>query len=433
MGLTGTTSLDSDFKRMLMNIKANIQLVKKLNENRVLNLIKDKGPISRNELARQTKISKVAISEIVNRLDEAGYILELGKGKSTSKGGKRPILLKLNAEAGYVIGIEIKRRITNIALANIESTIKETTFIEYQPGVSIDVCLPKIIGQIERLLKKNKIKATQLKSIGIGIPGFVNYEKGRLYFADSLIGWTNLPLASRFSAHFKVPSILENDVNVISLGEKLLGAGKGKNNLICIWVGEGIGAGIIMDGHLIPGASGNAGEIGYLEIGHFISDKKLIRFLYSGQRYFGQILSNINLFKVLTQQLQPNAAAAENNFDEKKLIKFLAAGDNGNPIVCEIIDEYAYLLAIICLHLIITINPSLIILNGPVVENSKYIMKKIKKIVKQEMAEIPFKSSTIVLGELRSAAGVKGAITLALQTIFEPPVTNRKSVPDYSS
>lgn len=416
-----------------MQVKANIQLVKKLNENRVLNLIKEKGPISRNELARQSKISKVAISEIVNRLDEAGYILELGKGKSTSKGGKRPILIKLNSEAGYVIGVEIKRRVTNIALANIESTISDKTFIEYKPGASIDECLPRIIEQIDNLLTKNKIKPEKLISIGIGIPGFVNYEKGQLTFAESLLGWAHLPLASRFSSYFKVPTILENDVNIITLGEKLLGAGQGKNNIICIWVGEGIGAGIIMCGHLIPSASGNAGEIGYLEIGHFISDQKFIKFLYTGQKYFGQILSNINLFRALMNCTQPDLPAIENNYDEKKLIEFLLKGDNGNHVICEVIDEYAYLLSIICMHLIITMNPSCIILNGPVVENSKYILKKIKKLVKLEMANIPFQSSTIVPGELKSAAGVKGAITLALQTIFEPPVSNRKTVPDIST
>ncbi|HHE54412.1 MAG TPA: ROK family protein, partial [Caldithrix abyssi] len=84
---------------------------------------------------------------------------------------------------------------------------------------------------------------------------------------------------------------------------------------------------------------------------------------------------------------------------------------------------YAYLVALLCTNIIKTINPTLIILNGPVIENSKFLLNMIRQIVKQNMLNIPFEPSTIVAGELQEYAGIKGAIALALQTIFEPPVT----------
>ncbi|HDP98095.1 MAG TPA: ROK family transcriptional regulator [bacterium] len=406
-----------------MHEKANGQLVRKLNESRVLNLIKEKGVISRNELARQSKIFKVAISEIVSRLDKAGYILEIGKGKSTNRGGKRPILLKLNPAAAYVFGVEIKRSRTNIALADIESTIREISTFEYEPGLPMEYGLDRIIQIINQLMEKHRLDRRRLRGIGLCLPGFVNYSKGELLFAETLSGWADRPLASRFTSHFRAPTVLENDVNAITLGEKILGAGRGKSNLICIWIGEGIGAGIIMGGQLIRGENGNAGEIGYIEIGHFVAVKNQFKNLYRNQKYYGEILSNINLFRALNDKLGKNYPILPGKIDQNALKKMLTKAENGAPGAIEVLDEYAFLIAILCMNLIKTMNPNLIILSGPVIENSNYLLKKIRSLVKQRMVNIPFEASTIVVGDLKAEAGVKGAITMALQTIFEPPVT----------
>ena len=128
--------------------RADSQLIKTINERRILNLIREEGPISRNELAKRTKISKVAVSTIISRLDDDGYILEIGKGQSTSKGGKRPTLLKLNPDNGYVIGIQIKRGTSTIALANIESEIKDIEHVNHHIDDPINQVLSNIFNKI---------------------------------------------------------------------------------------------------------------------------------------------------------------------------------------------------------------------------------------------------------------------------------------------
>lgn len=406
-----------------MDEKADILLVKRLNEIRLLNLIREQSPVSRNELAKKTKISKVAVSDIINRLIDDGFVLEVGKGKSTSRGGKRPILLKLNPENGYVIGIEIKRRRTTIALADIESTILEIDQLEYEIGIPFEACIPKIIFRIEGLLSKNQIDPQKLVSIGIGLPGFVDYNAGQLTFADTLQGWAHKPLAVRFADHFRVPVIIENDVNAITLGESLIGAGKGWSNLVCIWIGEGIGAGIIMDGQLIRGATGNAGEIGYTELGFFVQNKGQIKNLYQEQQYFGEILSEVNLIEVL----QSKAGLSLNGNSEKSLEELLKFGDGGEGPIGEVLEEYSYLLAVLCMNFIKTVNPGLIILSGRVMEHSNFLLENIRDIVQKSMLNIPFQPSSLVPGKLKKEAGVKGAIALALQTIFEPPVKQSKN------
>ncbi|NOZ62166.1 MAG: ROK family transcriptional regulator [Calditrichaeota bacterium] len=411
-----------------MKEKVNIQLIKQLNEKRVLNLIRDHGPISRNELARQSKISKVAISEIVNRLDIAGFILEIGKGKSTRRGGKRPILLKLNPDAGYVIGIEIKQSYANIALADIESEIKARGQIEYEPGIGFDNFLQMTRKKISSVMHRAKVKKDKLVSIGIGVPGVVDYENGQLHAINKFSGWADIPLVKRFYEIYPIPIILENDANTIALGEKLIGAGKGVQNLVCIWIGEGVGAGIIMRDQLIRGESGNTGEIGFLEAESLISCANQEKRLFHGQKFLGDLLAESNLLVEL-KKATPELAAeiGESKTDDELLQIYLQLAERGNAEVRAVLDEYAEIVAGLCTTLMKTINPSLIVINGFVIEYSSYIMKKIIIKADEHMQDIPFKASTIVSGELKQMAGVKGAIALALQTIFEPPVTRNRN------
>jgi glucokinase len=351
----------------------------------------------------------------------------MGKGKSTKKGGKKPTLLKLNPDNGYVIGIEIKHGQTTVALANLESEMKAIEKIGHGVGASIDEVIPNVFKTIDLILIKNGINIEKLVSIGIGTPGFIDYEHGELIFADTLSGWANLPLASRFSERYNVPTILENDANAFTLGESLLGAGRGTSNLVCIWIGEGLGSGIMVDGQLVRGETGNAGEIGYLELGHFVVNSGSIKNLYTDQRFFGPILSELNLTDVLRMKLQWNSTESNVDFNQMNIEEMLLIGDQGNIVVQEILNEYAYLLMILCMHFIKTINPSLIILSGRAIENSHYLLEKVRQLVKQSMLNMPFKPSSIVIGELKEQAGVKGAIAIALQTIFEPPLTKTKN------
>ncbi|MBN2364929.1 MAG: ROK family transcriptional regulator [Calditrichaeota bacterium] len=405
-----------------MDRKANSKLIKELNEFRILNLIREHEQISRIELANQTTISKVAISDIVNRLVEAGYVMEIGKGESTERGGKRPTLIRLNPESSYVIGIDIKRKMTHFALANIESHILGEHIFDYNAGISFDTWFDRVVREIDSLLTKLNIDVSRLTGIGIGIPGIVNYQKGYLHFADTLTGWGNIPISDRFTERFGITTILENDVNAMATGEHLAGAGRNESNLICIWIGAGIGAGIIVDNHLIRGNSGSAGEIGYLELGHCLANREYLKNLYANQHYFGEILREEHLYETLKMKLQWNSGNTDKKMQNGNLKSMLKEGDRGNPAVQEVLDEYAFLIAVICTNLLKTMNPNLVILSGNVVENSDYLLQKVRQLVKQQMLNIPFQKTSIVIGELGNSACITGAVNMALRLIFEPPL-----------
>jgi predicted NBD/HSP70 family sugar kinase len=404
-----------------MKEKADSQLIKTINETRLLNLIREKGPISRNELSKLTRISKVTVSDIVNRLNLGGYILEIGKGESTKRGGKRPILLKLNANNGFVVGIQILRGSITIALANLETDIHSLEHLSYNIEAPISDVITQIFNSIDALLEKHSVNPEKLISIGIGMPGCIDYNRGVLKYAVTLKEWIDFPISSRFNEKYNVPIIIENDINTITLGELLHGAGRGHSNIACVLINGGIGVGIIIDSKLIRGETSNAGEIGFLEVGNHIADVSRLKNLYHNQKYFGEILSEVNLHTVLEMKLQLDPEMSGKDTAAYSLEELLALGDDGNKFIREVLDEYAYLLAIVYMNLNSLINPSQIILSGQIIENSIYLHNKIKQMIRQSMVNNPFEPSSVVVGELGSMAGVKGAISLALQTLFKLP------------
>jgi len=367
----------------------------------------------------------VAASDIVSRLDRAGFILTVGKGESTRRGGKPPILLKLNPDSGYVVGVEIKRRRARVALGNVESTIVAREEVEYAVGAPMAQVLDAVFRAIDKMLHGHPVAAQRFISIGVAIPGIVDYQTGELTYADTLHGWAHKPLAARFIRRYGVPVQVENDVNVIALGESLLGAGRGVKNMVCMWIGEGVGSGIIVDGQLVRGEAGNAGEIGYLEVGHTLAEQARMRYLYTGQRFFGDLLSECNLQAALARRLglRPEYFGLERN----NFLTLLHEGDQGNGAVRECLDEYAYPLAALCMAVVKMLNPTLVVLCGDVVEHSEYLVERVREILVEKMANIPFRPGSVIVGQLREEAGVRGAIALGLLHLFEPPMVSSRN------
>ncbi|MCD6099882.1 MAG: ROK family transcriptional regulator [Candidatus Marinimicrobia bacterium] len=404
----------------MLDSKVNVHLIKELNESRVLKLIKKERMISRIELARKTNISKVAISEIVNRLINQGYVVEVGKGNSTKKGGKKPTLLKLNPENGYVVGLEIKSKKTRVAIANLNSEIVAEGEVSYELGSTIDDVIQSIFEEVDRLLAIRPQYRERLKGIGIGIPGFINYSKGELIYADTMRGWDNKPIASRFAERYGVPVFLENDVKAMALGEYLLGAGKGKDNIACIHIGEGVGAGIIVEGHLLRGDFGSAGEVGYLELGYCIHDRSFLRNLYTTQKYFGDILRDDHLLNTIKLQIRMSYNVKTDEVNELTLEDLISEGNQYWPVVQDILDEFAFLIALLCTDMIKIINTGLIILSGRTVETSVYLVEKVRELVKHSIFGIPFPYTHIVISELGRDGVLLGVIAMALQYVFDP-------------
>jgi len=407
---------------MFNSPKSNFKLIKEFNELKVLRLVKEEGTVSRIDISKKTNISKPTVSEITHRLIENGFLYEVGKGKSSLKGGKKPILLKLNLLAGAVIGIEIKRSFSNIALANLDSQIIRKYKITYSIGSSNKFIFDKIFNQIENILYLPEVKDTKKWGIAIGIPGLIDYNKGTLRVADTLQGWDNLSIRDIFEKRFGFPTYVENDVKVISIGERFYGSGKNVKNLVCLWIGEGIGAGIVIDGKLIRGITGSAGEIGYNELGYWLKSVENFPLLFDNQSDFGEIISEPVLIGAAERAIQNGCESTLSGDGPITLDNIGKAAESGDKLACNLLKEVGALIGIVCINLLNTVNPEMIILCGQIIEKCPMLVKLVQQNVHKDILHTPAEAVRICDSKLKGDAVLRGAIGMVLHDWFEMPV-----------
>ncbi len=233
--------------------KGNNDLLRHHNRALIVNLLRRKGPLSRAELSRLTGLAPSALSRLSAALISQGLVRELGKTPSPS--GRPPILLGLNPDYAFSIGVKIEARRVLAARVNLLGQVQEEDAVPFDdpsPGAVLPV-----LEQTIRSVFRGKVLG-----IGIAVSGFVDSVAGVCLFSP-ILGWHGVELAPPLEEHFEVPVHVENDVNALTLAEARYGAGRELSDFLCVTVGEGLGAGIVIGGRLYRGAFGGAGEFGH--------------------------------------------------------------------------------------------------------------------------------------------------------------------------
>ncbi|MGY4706390.1 ROK family protein [Candidatus Bipolaricaulota sp. J31] len=233
--------------------KGNNDLLRRHNRALIVNLLRRKGPLSRAELSRLTGLAPSALSRLSAALISEGLVRELGK--TTSSSGRPPILLGLNPDYAFSIGVKIEARRVLAARVNLLGRVQEETAAPFDNPSPEEVLLA-----LERAIRR--VFRGKVLGIGIAVSGFVDSVAGACLFSP-ILGWYRIELAQPLAERFDVPVHVENDVNALTLAEARYGAGKGLSDFICVTVGEGLGAGIVIGGRLYRGAFGGAGEFGH--------------------------------------------------------------------------------------------------------------------------------------------------------------------------
>src|SRR5690606_7327310 len=211
-------------------------LVKQINKSIVFHTIKNKGPISRAQISKETGLNKATVSTMVSELIQETFIQEIGAGQSS--GGRKPVLLYFNQHAGYAIGIDlgvnyilgVLTDLSGNVIGKVTNKLKDTT---------IDYVTEKIFTAIESLIKQAPESPYGIVGIGIGVPGQVDNEQ-KVRLAPNL-NWKNIDLKKIIEDRFSIPVSIENEANAGAHGEHLYGAGKNIANQIYISIGSGIG------------------------------------------------------------------------------------------------------------------------------------------------------------------------------------------------
>jgi predicted NBD/HSP70 family sugar kinase len=402
---------------MIHDVGFGVKFIKDYNELKILRFIKNNQKVSRAEISKQYNISKAAVSDIVNRLISQGYVYETGVGSSTKRGGRKPVLLNFNQKAGHVIGIEIKRSFARVALIDLDTKIYEFNVIEYEEGYSIEYILQDIFVIIEDYQKLKWVSNSRLIGIGVAVPGLIDYKKGCIKVSDTLKNWIGIPIKEIIENKFDTHTVVENDVKARTLSEYHFGVGKEYDNLVNLWIGDGIGAGIIIDGHLIRGITASAGEVGYDELGFFVRNSSNFPLLYNNQKDFGDILSNKLLLQAASNAMN-NINSTSLSEDSLTLDNLVTAAENNDPLATSLLKEFGELLGILCINLVNTLNMELLVISGKLVRKSNILIDYIIDKVHKDLLSVPAHAVKIIAAELNERGGVLGSAGLVLEDLF---------------
>src|SRR5699024_99581 len=226
----------------------NQKLVKEINQSIVLKTIQQKGPLSRSELASLTGLNKATISTIVNNYIKSGMIYDIGIGHSNR--GRKPVMLLLNKNAGFSIGIDLGVDYILGVLTDLDGNVIEEFNVEFT-NKNPDYVISLIKSSIQQLILKAPESKYGIVGIGIGVPGVIDTDN-KILLAPNL-NWRDVDILKEIEKSFNLPVLVDNEANAGAYGEKKYGSGKNISNLIYISAGIGIGVGIILNNVLFKG------------------------------------------------------------------------------------------------------------------------------------------------------------------------------------
>ncbi len=398
------------------HLVGSFSLMKKMNTSLVLNTIREDGPISRADIARKTKLTPATITNITSELIKYNLILEAERGLSS--GGRKPVMLRINSNGYYVIGIYIGSKNVDIIIADLNADIIYSNSIENDSTMSGEEVLAKIISKVKQWLQGHTDK--KILGIGVGVHGLVKSQEGILVYAPNL-GWENLPIKNKLEQALKLPVFIDNDVRTMTLGESWFGLAREVSNFIFVYIGYGIGGSIVIDNQLYRGMAEGAGEIGHTTIeanGPKCScgNYGCLQSLASEQAMLSSIKKRIaeGRESIICKWIDNDICRISPGIIVKAALQ-------NDELALEVIKEKSKYLGIGIANLINTFNPSLVIINGRVSQLDRVVLDCIQEEVKKRSLKHMQHSTSITFSRLNEEAVLKGAVALVLSETFQNP------------
>ena len=260
-----------------------------------------------------------------------------------------------------------------------------------------------IVVAIEELLEEQGLDVKNAEGIGFGVPGLVNPEKGVVTFLPNIPGWKNVALKRIMEKKIGVPTFIDNDVNLVTLGEWKFGAGKGGRNLLCMTLGTGVGSGLILNGALYRGEGFVAGELGHMPL-----NERGPACNCGGEACFERYVGN--------RYLQARAAKIFKN-KHIRLEDVFALAEQDNVRAVQFWEEAATHIGNALVGVINLLNPSRIIIGGGVSNNFKYLQPTINAVIKRRAMKVQSGMVKVVRAKLGDDAGIIGAQVLVKESI----------------
>lgn len=346
--------------------------MRRLNKVTVLNAIRNRPETSRIAIAEATGLNKATVSSLVDQLIQEEFVCEIGLG--TSSGGRKPIMLTLNANAAFSIGIDIQIHSMRLVLCNLDHEVKQEKIISIHPKPLSEAALVALVkSEIKQMLDNVPHSPHGVIGIGIALPGMVNYREGYVHYIPNL-GLSDFPLAAILQEDFHIPIYIDNDANCGAWAEYR--QYPFAHSLVYVNVGIGIGAGLVFHGQVHRGFNGLAGEYGHMTIAPLG-----LKCSCGNYGCWEQYASETGLY---TQWLDSMGETIENAslpLDQHFVTRLLELADHGHHRAVHAFQQLGRYLGIGVANILNSLNPELVVLGGRISVASDYILPEIQQIL----------------------------------------------------
>ncbi|MGH3682745.1 MAG: ROK family transcriptional regulator [Natronosporangium sp.] len=391
-------------------------MVRAINQRSVVEAIQHHGALSRSQVARVVGLSKPTVSEVFNELLAAGLLR--GVGSTLGNQGPRASLYEVNNQAAFVVGIDVGRRWVRAALADLSGEIvaRQDERVRMRSRQSL---LHQIGGIARAVSKDRELDWERVTQVTVGSPGVVDPARGRLVLAANLPGWERQGIVEAIRTEFATGVHIENDVNLAALGELWKGHGRSRDTFAYLWIGTGVGLGLIIDGRLYRGAHGLAGEIGYLPIG-VGEEPPPGEGGPAGRGWFASSAVADAVVQLASARGMPGPLTLRSVFSLAR---------KGDPLAREVVEVEARLLARAVSTIAAVVDPQLVILGGGVGHNGDLLLEPLER----ELRSITPLSMQVLTSALGTDAVLHGAVGTAVSAAWDqllgpanpdqPPIT----------
>lgn len=386
-------------------------------EAEIIRALRRHGCVTSTDISRITGWSKAKTAQDIRMLTEKGFLVEAGEG--VSQGGRRPRLFCMNKNLGFVVGVDIGATSVDVALADISGRIlqrcSEPADVRHRPEPFLSRCVEMIF----HLMGVQGCNAEQILGIGIGVPGPVDFARGVLVAPPLMPEWENFSIRGFVTKFFpNAFVVVDNDVNIMALGEQRAGDGINVDHFLFVKIGTGIGAGIVSNGKIHRGSTGCAGDIG-----HICVDKNGPVCRCGNTGCLEAMAAGPAIAEKAMQAAISGASPLLRNMMEQNggILRpedVNAACREGDQTALEIIRTSGQMIGDVLAGLVNMFNPSHIFIGGGIANFGNHLLVTIRRAVLRRSLPLATRHLSINFSRMGGDAGITGAIALALEYLF---------------
>jgi N-acetylglucosamine repressor len=377
------------------------------------------GPISRVGIFDLTKIRRTTISLITRELLDEGRLIVVGR--SNNPLGRKQVLLQLNEEFGFIVGIEFDDKQVVAGVLNLHPRVKHSVSEPTNLSEGKDGLISQLQSIVTRVIADAGLNRAQLLGIGIADPGLVDSRHGVAVVATTIDFWNDVPLQKLFEERFEVPVVVESKTRAKTIAEQMLGAGEMQDNLVYFDYGAGIGAGVVVDGKLLYGQNCGVGEIGHTRVSENGPACKCGSIgcleATAGTSAIEARMRRAIAEGALTQALQ----LADGDPSKVTAWMVLRAAAAGDKMSSNIVSELARDIGVGIANVVNLFNPAVVVFDKRLEPGGALLLDQIARVVRSQTLATFSADLALRFGRIGEEAGLVGIGLCVLEKRYEIP------------